>query len=237
MGGVPVIGKVHRALRFSSSQFYVEVPDAPELDLGVLAGQFSIDAWVKPADVKGRHFIPNRSINLIQWPGRGYALYVTSPRHPEQRTPSVQVDGATALQCPDGSEHCTARVGRMDSCRSHCEDWLDELRPQDVCRRCPGGRPNRGTAGRGERRQQSTSVGSAGLAPQSTRVWRHRQSDETEIFNRVLKPEDIAAIFDAGGAGKYKHRNINALSPADVWLGLKTSDDVGTKFDLRAEEC
>ena len=28
---------------------------------------------------------------------------------------------------------------------------------------------------------------------------------------------------------------LTALGPAQVWLGLKTSDDVGTKFDLRAE--
>jgi hypothetical protein len=28
---------------------------------------------------------------------------------------------------------------------------------------------------------------------------------------------------------------LTALGPAEVWLGLKNSDDVGTKFDLRAE--
>jgi len=29
--------------------------------------------------------------------------------------------------------------------------------------------------------------------------------------------------------------NLNCLSPAEVWIGLKNSDDVGTKFDLLAE--
>lgn len=29
--------------------------------------------------------------------------------------------------------------------------------------------------------------------------------------------------------------NLNALSPADMWIGLKNSDDVGTKFDLLAQ--
>ncbi|HKA35588.1 MAG TPA: hypothetical protein VKH43_02140 [Thermoanaerobaculia bacterium] len=29
--------------------------------------------------------------------------------------------------------------------------------------------------------------------------------------------------------------NLNCLSPAELWIGLKNSDDVGTKFDLRAE--
>ena len=28
---------------------------------------------------------------------------------------------------------------------------------------------------------------------------------------------------------------LSALGPANVWIGLKNSDDVGTKFDLRAE--
>jgi hypothetical protein len=31
------------------------------------------------------------------------------------------------------------------------------------------------------------------------------------------------------------NRTLSALSPAKVWLGLKNSDDVGTKFDLKAE--
>lgn len=31
------------------------------------------------------------------------------------------------------------------------------------------------------------------------------------------------------------NRTVAALSPANVWLGLKNSDDVGTKFDLKAE--
>jgi hypothetical protein len=31
------------------------------------------------------------------------------------------------------------------------------------------------------------------------------------------------------------NRTVAALSPAKVWLGLKNSDDVGTKFDLKAE--
>ncbi|HKA08599.1 MAG TPA: carboxypeptidase-like regulatory domain-containing protein, partial [Gemmataceae bacterium] len=34
---------------------------------------------------------------------------------------------------------------------------------------------------------------------------------------------------DAGAAA------LNALSPAQVWIGLKNSDDVGTNFDLKAE--
>lgn len=31
------------------------------------------------------------------------------------------------------------------------------------------------------------------------------------------------------------HQTLNALSPASVWIGLKNSDDIGTKFDLLAE--
>ena len=29
--------------------------------------------------------------------------------------------------------------------------------------------------------------------------------------------------------------NVNCLSPAELWIGLKNSDDVGTKFDLQAQ--
>jgi hypothetical protein len=37
------------------------------------------------------------------------------------------------------------------------------------------------------------------------------------------------------GGGDCSAQTLTALSPAEVWLGLKNSDDVGTKFDLKAE--
>lgn len=62
--------------------------------------------------------------------------------------------------------------------------------------------------------------------------------DEVEIYNRALSASEIQEIFNAGSAGKCKNvtaPQLTALGPAKVWLGLKNSDDVGTKFDLLAE--
>jgi hypothetical protein len=41
----------------------------------------------------------------------------------------------------------------------------------------------------------------------------------------------VSGFFDNTDAGGH----LDELSPAKVWVGLKNSDDVGTKFDLRAE--
>jgi hypothetical protein len=58
--------------------------------------------------------------------------------------------------------------------------------------------------------------------------------DEIEVFNRVLTPAEIAAIFNAGSAGKCKEA-LDSLGPATLWIGLKNSDDQGTQFDLQAQ--
>jgi hypothetical protein len=42
----------------------------------------------------------------------------------------------------------------------------------------------------------------------------------------------VTGFIDNTDAGSSK---LTALSPADVWIGLKNSDDVGTNFDLKAE--
>jgi len=63
--------------------------------------------------------------------------------------------------------------------------------------------------------------------------------DEAEVYGRVLSPSEIQAIVNAGSAGKCKPTPtpsvMTALGPAQIWVGLKSSDDVGTRFDLLAE--
>lgn len=59
--------------------------------------------------------------------------------------------------------------------------------------------------------------------------------DELEIFNRALSASEVQDIFNSGSAGKCKNAQLTAAGPANIWLGLKNSDDVGTKFDLLAE--
>ena len=64
------------------------------------------------------------------------------------------------------------------------------------------------------------------------------QIDELEIFNRALSASDIQRIYDAGSAGKCRvsgSRVIGALGPAKVFVGLRNSDDVGLRLDLKAE--
>lgn len=59
--------------------------------------------------------------------------------------------------------------------------------------------------------------------------------DELEVFNRALSASEVREISNSGSAGKCKNAQLTALGPASIWLGLKNSDDVGTKLDLLAE--
>jgi hypothetical protein len=49
-----------------------------------------------------------------------------------------------------------------------------------------------------------------------------------------------SSVFDVGPGQAVvctftnEHKGLTALSPANVWIGLKSSDDVGTNFDLEA---
>ena len=57
------------------------------------------------------------------------------------------------------------------------------------------------------------------------------------VFDMAIQvPNSILRIATHGrGLWEIATDNLTALSPAEVWIGLKNSDDVGTKFDLRAE--
>lgn len=52
--------------------------------------------------------------------------------------------------------------------------------------------------------------------------------DEIRLSNQALTPSQFLMLDQPTGV-------VTALAPAKVWVGLKNSDDVGTKFDLKAE--
>jgi hypothetical protein len=64
-----------------------------------------------------------------------------------------------------------------------------------------------------------------------------------DLTHSVSPPEDLTLPL-LRDVGWFPDSNLNgipddveltALSPAEVWIGVKNSDDVGTRFDLRAE--
>jgi hypothetical protein len=64
-----------------------------------------------------------------------------------------------------------------------------------------------------------------------------------DLTHSVTLPEDmtLALLRDVGWFpdsnlnGVPDGNELTALSPAEIWLGLKNSDDVGTNFDLKVE--
>ena len=65
-------------------------------------------------------------------------------------------------------------------------------------------------------------------------VYARNDADFAEIFrNDPNRPERISDHDPA--IAYFRLPLLSALSPANIWVGLKNSDDVGIKFDLRAE--
>jgi hypothetical protein len=58
--------------------------------------------------------------------------------------------------------------------------------------------------------------------------------DEVHIFDRALSLIEIQDIYLAGAAGTCKP-DAGPVNSVSVWIGLANSDDVGIRFDLRAE--
>ena len=65
-------------------------------------------------------------------------------------------------------------------------------------------------------------------------TWARNDADFADVFrNDPNRPERISDHDPA--VAYFRLPLISSLSPANVWVGLKNSDDVGIKFDLRAE--
>ena len=62
--------------------------------------------------------------------------------------------------------------------------------------------------------------------------------DEVTIYNRALSADEIWYLYLNESIRRCKTcggRILTNLNPVEVWIGLKNSDDVGTRFDLQAE--
>ena len=97
---------VQNALCFGgTSAQYVEVPNAPEIDIGTT--DFSIDAWVKTSEATGVRVIVEKRESVVSPPGVvGYSMFLANGRLAVQLADG---DGSNACSCA-ASTACTNYV-------------------------------------------------------------------------------------------------------------------------------
>lgn len=207
-------GYVANSLCFDGQTEYVEVPDYPAINIGT--GDFSVDAWVKPAafDNSLRIIVDHRAEagSVI-----GYSLFLGGGN-----TIGFQIGDGTFVNYPsafsvpaDGQWHQVAvTVKRSDPQGIHF--YLDGV--VAGLGRDPTGHPGSITPPSNyPLRVGSRSSSVSGLFPGCI--------DEVEVFSRELATNEVQGLFNAGSAGKCKSSTLVCATNKVVQCGSNWSFD------------
>ena len=205
---------VNNSLCFDGQNDYVEVADYSAINIGT--GDFSVDAWVKPATL-------NNSIRVIvdhraEANGAiGYSLFLGG-----NNTIGFQIADGTEINYPspfvvpaDGQWHLVAVTVKRDDPQG-IHFYLDGV--VGALGRDPTGHPNSITPPPNYPfRVGSRSSSVSGLFSGCI--------DEVEVFSRELATTEVQAMYNAGPAGKCKSPKLACSAPKTVPCGTQISFD------------
>jgi hypothetical protein len=189
------------AIRFDGSTSFISVPDAPALNFG--AGDFSIDLWLRTSvnETSVRSILDKRASGPI-----GYHLFLYQGRIGIQLADSTGYSNYISnLFVANGKwNHVAVTVARTS--HTGIQFYLN-------------GTPGTVT---GDPTSRSGSLSNTVPLIFGTRssafpgaFWRG-DLDEIELFNRVLQPAEVAAIWSAGTSGKCKCAALK-ITPRAWW--------------------
>ena len=190
-GPAPTVGKVNGALYFAGP--YVEVPPQMELDFG--AGDFSIDAWVRPVDCShGGGGV--RSPIVDKFDGTtGFSFYLDQPTVGLANL-YLNINGLTFVSSGTiptlGSatwSHVAVTIARPASATAVGTFFINGV-AAGTFTPPPGSVTN----------ALPMWIGNTRIAGGSCEI----AIDEIELFNRALDKTEVNTIFDAGSMGKCK---------------------------------
>ncbi|MEK7675337.1 MAG: LamG-like jellyroll fold domain-containing protein, partial [Verrucomicrobiota bacterium] len=194
-GPVVTSGLVANSLSFNGTNQYVQIPSYNAINFGT--NDFAIDAWVRRAtnDTGPNYRVIVEKVDQTTAVPIGYSFWL----HGSQ--------GTLGLQLADGnwSTYNSSFVVPNDGQWRHVAVTVDRDKTNGIVfylngvagagsndpMSCPGSVSSTLPLRVGSQSSFVLSVFSGGI-------------DEVELFNRVLAPAEIAAIFNAGAAGKCK---------------------------------
>jgi len=186
-GPIPVPAKVLGGLRFDGLNDYVEVPDHPELRIG--RSDFSFDAWIQTTDSIGvKDLVDKRTLASGYL---GYCFFLTDGKLSLQLANGSYTNYVSPLFVANGKwNHIAVTVSRKDP--NGILFYLNGVQT-------PLGDPTTHQASldnNGPLRIGSQSFQDGFLFKGVL--------DEIELFNCVVTPAEIGAIYSAGSSGKCK---------------------------------
>jgi len=184
----PVSGKVDGALYFVQNH-YIEVPPQTELDFGT--GNFSIDAWIKSVQCKDGILSPIVD-KLDVSSNTGFFFYLD--QHPAGTVfLKLNINGSTFTSTSSFQAntwtHVAVTINRTPGSNAVGTFYINGI-PSGIFTPV-----------------NSTVTNNLPLWIGETRVTGGRCEttlDEIELFNRVLSPDEIKGIYNAGSCGKCK---------------------------------
>ena len=203
-GPTPVAGKVAGALSFDGVDDFVTVANEANFDFD-RTDAFTVEFWVKLQDTPSKdHFLVNKQFGGAQ-PFNGWHIVgCESCATPDtlrmilRRSTSSQTAVHGSTDIIDGQFHHVAGVNLgNDGSASDIELYVDgQLETVTTVEQ-----DNLGS--NSILNNISVSIGSRGNVADNVNM-ATGVIDEVEIYNRALTAEEIAAIFNAGSAGKCK---------------------------------
>jgi protocatechuate 3,4-dioxygenase beta subunit/uncharacterized protein (DUF2141 family) len=206
-GPIATAGKVLGALQFDGVDDYVEVADHFELNFGTK--DFSFDAWIKTSDSRGvKAIIDKRS----QMQGAGYFIFLNDGKLSLQLNDNLSIwaNYSTSIVIADGNWHHIAITIQRNNSQG-LKFYVDGLPIQT-------GNPT----------SQQGSI--SNTAPLRIGLNTYMQAsfsqafkgilDEIELFKRVLTPEEVQSIYNAGSAGKCKPNSNGGSVSGTVWYDI-----------------
>ncbi|MGB0383925.1 MAG: LamG-like jellyroll fold domain-containing protein [Ardenticatenaceae bacterium] len=215
----PIVGVVDGALSFAGTQQadqYVEVPHHDEIDFDT--GDLSIDAWIRTDSNKNLEIFIDKRENRLNIGPVGYAFHLENGRLAFQLADDsnswYNYWNSTGPDLRDGKWHFIAvtvdRDQPIDGLKLYIDGPLIEaFSPMNRT----GSISNNADLWIGKHHANSAF---------NRELWFDGDLDEVEIFNRVLDPTEIQAIYEAGSAGKCK------CEEKDVMLEAGVEDDFST---------
>ncbi len=192
----PAAGKVAGGLQFNGISQHIEVPDQSELNFGT--GNFSIDAWVKTTDISSYTAIIVDKQTQIGLNIYGYSFYLTYGQLTLQLSDGQFTNYGSLVFVADGNwHHIGVTVSRgLSNGILFYKDGVSSPVGDPTMR--PGSLNNTGILTIG-RQSFANKFSFNGIL------------DEIELFNRVLTPSEMVALYSAGSAGKCKSTTTSVI--------------------------
>jgi hypothetical protein len=192
-GGLTYVpGMVGQALQFNGQDAYVNIPYSPSMNFEP-TGQFTMEGWVNPGEQNSFEALFVKSPESGRW---DYGLYL-NPNNDHQvfvyaYTPNTFMSGFNLVHVV--SSQTSTVIGQWFHVAVAYDNGSWTLYVNGVAQ----------ATRTGEFITQSTGGMALGKKGESIYDYFHGALDEMSLYGRALTPAEIAAIADAGGAGKCK---------------------------------